>query len=74
MDDMVTNNCGVKILANTPDDLAKLAADALIEYWVHPELVEQHGAAAQRRVAEEYQWSRHASRIEGIMREIMKES
>lgn len=73
MDDMVTDNCGVKILANTPDELAKQAADALIEYWAHPELVEQHGAAAQRRVAEEYQWSRHAARIEGVMHEIMKE-
>ena len=56
MADMVTDECGTKVRAATPDELTDGFANALGAYYRNPGLVETHGLAGQRRVREHYSW------------------
>ena len=56
MADMVTDECGTKVRAATPDELIDGFANALGVYYRNPGLVETHGLAGQRRVREHYSW------------------
>ena len=56
MADMVTDECGTKVKAATPDELTDGFANALGAYYRDPGLVETHGLAGQRRVREHYSW------------------
>lgn len=63
MKDVVAHNCGVRIAAASPHELITQMAEALLDFYQHPERVRELGEAGQARIKAEYQWSRIADAI-----------
>lgn len=66
MDDMVSDDCGSKITASTPDELVATAAKYLMAYYADRNLIKSQGLAAQRRVAGVYRWQNIVSAIDAV--------
>lgn len=66
MKDMVSEKCGVKVHATTPDELVDGIADAIGRYYAHPELIRLHGEAGQERVRCKYSWPVCSEIMDGI--------
>lgn len=66
MDDMVADDCGGKIVADTPEALVNAAAQKLMEYYDDSELIRRHGTAAQKRVEQVYRWKNITDKIDFV--------
>lgn len=63
----VSDGCGLKVSPDgTVDEVIDRIAAAMVRYADHPGLLADHGRAAQKRVAEEYEWGRKAGRMHEI--------
>ena len=56
MADMVTDECGSRISACSPEELVASIASALFRYYENPTLVKEHGDNGQSRVRNQYSW------------------
>ena len=72
MRDVVTDLCGQKIAAATPNELIEKMSVALQAYMAEPALVERQGLAAQARIRGQYQWHQVAERIDAAYQEVAK--
>ena len=70
MADMVADDCGTKVNAVTPDELINGFASALSAYYTDPSLVRRHGETGQRRVREQYTWTRCGDLINEVYAKI----
>ena len=68
MKDMVTSECGTKIVAATPSGLVNGLADALLKYHQDHEAIQIHGRAGQERVMHNYSWTVCADRIDRVFK------
>jgi len=59
----VTEACGVKVAAYSPEQAIKDLAGALERLYADPKLRQQMGQAARRRAEELYDWDRVADRV-----------
>jgi glycosyltransferase involved in cell wall biosynthesis len=59
----VTEACGVKVAAHTPEQAIQDLAGALERLYADPKLRRQMGQAARRRAEELYDWDRVAGRV-----------
>ena len=66
MADMVTSECGTKVLASSEQALVDAFANALLGYYENPELVRIHGVAGQNRVRENYTWLRSGDLMDAV--------
>ena len=66
MDDMVGDDCGGKIAADTPAGLVADTAHRLMEYYEDRELIRRQGLAAQKRVDKVFRWKNVVDVIDGV--------
>ena len=66
MADMVTDACGIKVAAETPEALTEGFASALHAYYADPSLVKRHGEAGQHRVREHYTWTKCGNLLDDV--------
>ena len=66
MADMVTDNCGTKVNAVSPEELVNGFASALSAYYNDQSLVRRHGEAGQQRVREQYTWTKCGDLIDQV--------
>jgi glycosyltransferase involved in cell wall biosynthesis len=59
----VTEACGVKVAARSPEQAIRDLAGALMRLYVGPGLRQQMGRAARQRAEEVYDWDRVTDRI-----------
>ena len=71
MADMVTNECGIKVLASTPEELIDGFVAALIKYYADPSLVARHGLAGQTRVRNVYTWMKCGDLLDDVYRMVV---
>jgi glycosyltransferase involved in cell wall biosynthesis len=62
----VTENCGIKVSPQTPDQTIKSIADALERLYGDRELLARMGEAARHRVEEAYVLDKLGDRLRGI--------
>lgn len=74
MRDMVTTECGIKIMTQTPEGLVKGLVDALIEYYENPEKNAKDGCKSQQRVAAKYTWKKIVDAIDSVYSEVVNRS
>jgi glycosyltransferase involved in cell wall biosynthesis len=67
----VTEECGIKIPARTPDETIGLMAQALERLYEDRELRMKMGQAAGRRVQQHYYWDRLGERLLRIYNEVL---
>ena len=67
MKDMVTCECGTKVVATTPEGLVNGLVDALIGYYQDPETIQNRGRAGQERVCSTYSWTKICDALCGIL-------
>lgn len=67
MKDMVTNECGTKVKAATPNELIEGMVSALKRYHSEPELVRRHGEAGQERVCTQYAWTKCGEKVNHLL-------
>ncbi|WP_193210823.1 glycosyltransferase family 4 protein [Luteolibacter marinus] len=71
----VTRDCGIRVDPHGPGhEVVARLRDALRTYLDRPELAVLHGAAARRRVAERYLWSRKAESMLAIYRRVLADA
>lgn len=62
----VTDECGIKVPASTPERVVRDLAAALEQLYVNEPLRRRMGGAGRRRLEEEYRWDRLAGRLLAI--------
>lgn len=72
MADMVTDECGTKVSAASPDALVNGFASALAAYYDAPALVRGQGVAGQRRVREQYTWTKCGDLLDKVYAEVVQ--
>lgn len=72
MADMVTDECGTKVAATTPNGLICGFSSALMKYWGDPDLVRRNGEAGQRRVRAHYTWTKCGDLIDEIYEKVIE--
>ena len=72
MADMVTEECGTKVPVISPDDLISRFADALHEYYAHPEMIARKGRAGQERVRGCYTWKRSGDLMGEVYKQVQE--
>ena len=74
MKDMVTTECGIKIMTKTPEGLINGLVQALIEYYDNPEKNANDGCKSQQRVAARYTWKKIVDTIDSVYSEVVNRS
>ena len=74
MADMVTDECGIKVAAKSPQELVDEFARALMRYYKDPDLVSRQGHAAQNRVREQYTWGNCCNEIDAVYAKVVRNS
>jgi glycosyltransferase involved in cell wall biosynthesis len=67
----VTDDCGIKVSPQTPDQTIKGIADALDRLYGDRELVARMGKAARRRAEEAYVLDKLGDRLLGIYESVL---
>ena len=71
MADMVTDECGTRVVGRNPAELIEAFSMALMKYYRHPELVRRHGVAGQERVRNVYTWTSVGEKINDVYESVM---
>lgn len=71
MADMVSRECGIKVIGRTPDELVRALAEALMRYYQNPEFIALHGQAGQARVRKAYTWEAVGTKIDEIYEKVL---
>ena len=69
---IVTDDCGVRIPLGTRDEIAAGLAAAVQRYAAEPSLLREHGLNARKRIAEHFDWSVQARRMDTIYLELVR--
>ena len=67
----VTDTCGIRVAADSPDQAARDMAEALVRLHADPELRLRMGKAARERVEQLYHWDRQGERLLRIYRNVL---
>jgi glycosyltransferase involved in cell wall biosynthesis len=67
----VTEECGIKIPAGSPQETVELIAQALERLYRDPELRGRMGKAARRRAEQLYTWDHLGERLQQIYEEAL---
>ncbi len=70
----VTDECGFKVPARSPDETIQLLAQAMRRLYHEPELRLRMGAAARERARTEFNWARKAERLNELYQEVVPQS
>lgn len=71
MIDMVPADCGVRIVAQNPEELVEQMAQAMFEYYQDPQKIKMCGLNGVVRVRDFYTWKMIGDKIEDVYKSIM---
>ena len=70
---LVSDQTGIKVPIESPEQVQQGLTDALIQLAGNPERCKQMGAAAKRRVDEHFLWKRKSEQLQSIYRDVLAE-
>lgn len=70
MADIVTPECGTAVTTESPDAIVGMYAEALLDYYGHPEKIAAHGKGAVERIKNHYSWDAVGRQFDSIYSQI----